>query len=41
MSISIIISVDQNVIQVLDNEDVKLLGKDLVDVSLEACWCVC
>ena len=41
VSISIIISVDQNVIQIYNDKDVKLLGKDLVDVSLEACWCVC
>ena len=39
--ISVIISVDQNVIQIHNDENVKLLGKDLVDVSLEACWCVC
>ena len=29
--------IDQNVIQVNDNKDVKFLNKDLVDVSLEAC----
>ena len=38
MSISVIISVDEDVIKVHDDEDVKLLHKDLVDVPLEACW---
>ena len=41
LSISIIISVDEDVIQIHDNEDVKFLNKDFVDVSLEACWYVC
>ena len=38
VSISVIISVDQDVIQIHNDEDVKLLRKDLVDVPLEACW---
>ena len=37
VTISVIISVDQNVIQIYNDEDVKFLNKDLVDVSLEAC----
>ena len=41
MIISIIFGVNQDVIQVHNDEDVKLLRKDLVDVPLEACWCVC
>ena len=38
VSISVIISVDQDVIQIHNDEDVELLRKDLVDVPLEACW---
>ena len=37
MSISVIISVDKDVIQVHYDKDVNLLSKDLVDISLEAC----
>ena len=40
MTIPVIISVNEDVIQIHDDEDVELLSKDLVDVSLEACWCV-
>ena len=40
MTISVIISVDQDVIQVHNDKNVKLLHKDFVDLSLEACWCV-
>ena len=40
-NISVIISVDQDVIQIYDDKDVKVLSKDLVDLSLEACWRVC
>ena len=38
MFISVIISVDQDVIQIHNDEDVELLRKDLVDVPLKACW---
>ena len=37
MTISIIFSVNQNIIQVHDDEDVMPLHMDLVDVFLEAC----
>ena len=37
VTISIIISIDQDIIQVNNNKDVKLLRKDLVDISLKAC----
>ena len=40
MTISIIISVNEDVVQIHDDEDVKLLCKDLVDKPLEACRCV-
>ena len=38
VSISVIISVNENVVQIHDDKDVKLFSKDLVDVSLEAGW---
>ena len=41
VTIPIIISVNEDVIQIYDDKDVELLSKDLVDVFLEACWCVC
>ena len=41
VTIFIIFSVNQDVIEVYHDKDVKLLRKDLVDVSLEANWCIC
>ena len=38
MSISVIINVNQDIIQVHNDEDVKLFRKDLVDIPLKACW---
>ena len=35
------ININENVIQMHNDKDVKLLSKYLVDVSLEAYWCVC
>ena len=35
---SLILSVDEDVIQIHDDKDIKLLCQDLVDVTLEACW---
>ena len=40
VNIFVIISVDEDVVQIHNDKDVKLLSKDLVDISLEACWCV-
>ena len=40
MTISIIISINKDVVQIHDDEDVKFLCKDLVDKLLEACKCV-
>ena len=37
MTISIIINIDKDVIQIKNNESVEFLSKNLVDVSLEAC----
>ena len=39
--IPIIINVNEDVIQIHDDKDIELFSKDLVDVSLEAYWCVC
>ena len=36
VSISVIINVDEDVIQIYDDKDIKFFSKDLVDVSLEA-----
>ena len=41
MIISIIINVNEDVVQIHNNENVKLFSKDLVNVFLEACWCFC
>lgn len=40
MTISIIINVSENVVQIYNDKDVVLFGKDLIDISLEACWCI-
>ena len=40
MTFSVIISVNEDVIQIHNGKEVELLSKDLVDVSLEACWCI-
>ena len=36
VTFSVIITVDKDVIQINDNEDVKFISKNLVDISLEA-----
>ena len=36
MAISIIINVNEDVIQIHNNEDVKLLSKDLINIFIEA-----
>ena len=41
MTILVIIIVNKDVLQIHNDEDVRLFSKDLVDVSLKACWCVC
>ena len=38
VSISVIIGIDEDVVQIYDNKDIKLFSKNLVDVSLEAGW---
>ena len=35
---SLILSVDEDVIQIHNDEDIELLRQNLVDVTLEACW---
>ena len=41
VTISIIVNINKKVVQINDNNDIKLLSKNLVNVFLEACWCVC
>lgn len=41
MTISIIISVDEDIVRIYNDENVELFGKDLVNISLEACWYIC
>ena len=36
MTLTLILNVDENVIQIYDNEDIKLFCQDLVDIALEA-----
>ena len=38
VDISVIISIDEDDVQIHDDKDIKLLGKDLIDVSLEVCY---
>ena len=35
---SLILIVDEDVIQIHDDKDIAFLRQDLVDVTLEACW---
>ena len=37
MTPSLILDVDEDVIQIYDDEDIKLFYQDLVDLTLEAC----
>ena len=37
MTIFIIIYIDEDIIQINNNKDVKVFSKNLVDISLEAC----
>ena len=32
-----IISIDENIVKIHNNTDIKLLGKDLIDIVLEVC----
>ena len=36
-----VISLNKNIIYINNNKAMKLFSKDLIDVSLEACQCVC
>ena len=38
MFISVIISIDKDIVQIYNDEDVKFFSKDLIDISLEAGW---
>ena len=37
VTISVIISVDENVVQIYNDKDIKLPNKDFIDVFLEIC----
>ena len=37
MAIFVIINVDNNVVQIYNNKDIKLFSKNLIEVSLKAC----
>ena len=41
MAVFVIISIDENVIYIYNNKDIKLLSRNLIDISLEAYWCIC
>ena len=41
MAICIIISVDEDIVQIQNNKDIKLFSKDFINIFLEACWHVC
>ena len=41
VAISVIISIDKNVVQVYNDKDVNLFSKNLINVFLKAYWCVC
>lgn len=38
MTISVIISGDEDIILIYNDKDIKLLNKNLVDIFLKACW---
>ena len=40
VSLTCILGVDQDVIQVNNHENVEFFGQDLIDVTLEADWCI-
>ncbi len=40
MLFAFVLGVDEDVIEVYYDKNVKLLYQDLVDVALECCWCI-
>ena len=40
VGLSRVLSVDEDVIQIHDDEDVEFLGQNLIDIALETCWSV-
>ena len=36
MTLTLILSVDKNVIKIYDDKDIKLFCRDLIDIALEA-----
>lgn len=41
MFISIIFSINKNIIQIYDNKNVKLFCLNLIDIALKYSWCIC
>ena len=40
MTLTLILNIDEDVIQIYDNEDIKVFCQDLVDIALKASWSV-
>ena len=40
VSLAWVFGIDKNIIKVKNGEDIKFFGQDLVNVALEAGWCV-
>lgn len=40
MGISLIISIDKDIVQIKNNKNIKFPRKDLINVSLKACQCI-
>ena len=40
MTLALIFDIDEDIIQINNNKNIKLLGQDLIDITLEACWSI-
>ena len=40
MTLAWILGIDEDVIQINNDKDIKLFGQDLIDITLEACWSI-
>ena len=40
MTVTLILSIDEDVIQIHNDKDIKLFSQDLVDIALEAGWSI-
>ena len=41
MAIFVLIGVDEDILQIHNEENIKLFRKNFIDIFLEACWYVC